>query len=166
METKSKVNDEEIIKVYHNEDGKIIGKLVQRSNGSRRLVNFYNHGSKTSQEDLKASDINNIMSYYKKTNVLPQTKNAIAQYLDVSEIPTLEEAHQIMTDATMLFNQLPASVRKLVDNDATKLDSLLRDEKYTDFLIKEGVLDKVAVKQEVSQDPPPAGNDSVSESTT
>lgn len=151
-----------VIKEYKNSKGEITGKLIITSNGLRKKINLFNHGSMTSQEDLKSSDINNIMSYYKKTNILPETKNKIAQYLDVSNIPTLEEAHDTIKMANELFMELPSRVRKLVDNNPQKLESLLNDEAYRDILIKEGLFNKVEAKQEVSSDPPAAANDNSS----
>jgi phage internal scaffolding protein len=106
----------------------------------------------TDQSWVKNSDINNIMKKYAKTGVLPQTKQNLAQYLDVSEVPSLEDAHNLIIEARNMFMELPADVRKLMDNDPNNLHDFCKNPANREYLIERGVLDKVEiVNTEVSQ---------------
>lgn len=106
----------------------------------------------TDQSWLKSQDINNIMKKYQKTGVLPETRAHLAQYLDVSEVPSLEDAHDMVMEARSMFMELPSDVRKLMDNDPTKLYDYCKDPKNQEFLIKRGVLDKIETqRQEVAE---------------
>jgi hypothetical protein len=121
----------------------------------RRLRNKVDASSPvlTDQSMVKNQDINNIMKKYQKTGVLPQTRQALAQYLDVSEVPSLEEAHEAIIEARNMFNELPSDVRKLMDNDPTKLHEYCSNPENADFLVKRGVLDKIELPaQEVAGD--------------
>ena len=48
------------------------------------------------QSYKNVSDINNIMKQYQKTGILPNVKEKLARYADVSQVPTVEEAHDII----------------------------------------------------------------------
>lgn len=92
--------------------------------------------SMTDQEFKNSSDINNIIK-------APVTPPEFEQsYGDLSKMPDLETAFKITQDAITAFEMLPSNVRKLIDNDPSKLVSFIEDEKNKDFLIKEGVLKK------------------------
>ncbi len=75
--------------------------------------------SLTRQEFADECDINKLMAQYEKTGILPSSTNpGQPQYLDVSDIPDLAEAHAILQEATAAFMRLPATVRRDFDNDA------------------------------------------------
>jgi hypothetical protein len=97
----------------------------------------------TDQSWVKSQNINNIMEKYSKTGVLPQTRQNLAQYLDVSEVPSLEQAHDMVIEARNMFMELPADVRKLMDNDPNKLHEFCSDPSNQEYLIERGVLDKI-----------------------
>lgn len=107
----------------------------------------------TDQSYKKSSDINNIMKQYGKTQVLPNTREHLARYVDTSELPSLEEAHDIIMEAKELFEQLPSNVRKLMDNDPTKLVDFVKDPNNTELLVKNGVLEQTVIEAP-SQEPP------------
>lgn len=100
----------------------------------------------TRQSDKKMSDINNILKKYSKDGVLPSTREHLARYIDNTQIPSLEDAHQVISEAKTLFMQLPAHVRKLMDNDPSKMEEVCKDPKYQELLVKEGILDKIKVE--------------------
>jgi len=99
------------------------------------LVNFYNprrvdvpapgHGpgesvgvSMTRQEFADDADINVLMARYDKVGVWPLPPlDALPQYLDVTNVPDLMSAMQLMEDAKRAFMTLPATVRREFDND-------------------------------------------------
>lgn len=74
--------------------------------------------SRTRQEFADECDINKLMAQYEKNGILPTVNTAPANYLDVSDVPNLMEAHQILAEATTAFMSLPATVRRDFDNDA------------------------------------------------
>lgn len=77
--------------------------------------------SLTRQEFADECDINKLMAQYEKTGMLPSSTNPVPpRYLDVSDVPDLMLAHQILQDATASFMSLPATVRRDFDNDPIK----------------------------------------------
>jgi hypothetical protein len=95
----------------------------------------------TDQSYKKSCDINNIVKSFMKNGNLPTT-NKIAHYGDFSEVPTLEEAFNISQNAAEAFYALPAALRKELDNDASKLELWLSDEKNHEAAIKHGLMEK------------------------
>jgi phage internal scaffolding protein len=79
--------------------------------------------SLTRQEFADECDINKLMAQFEKTGIFPQTNNAQPRYLDVSDVPDLQEAHRILNEATASFMSLPATVRRDFDNDPIKFIS-------------------------------------------
>lgn len=76
--------------------------------------------SMTRQEYADECDINVLMRKYEATGVLPPLNGAEPQYLDVSNVPDLARAMEIIDVATSAFMALPASVRREFDNDPVK----------------------------------------------
>lgn len=87
-----------------------------------------------------ACDINVIMANYAKTGMLGHVNNSEARYIDNTEIPDLARAFDIVTKAEQMFYDLPAQVRKLMDNDPSQLESFILDPQNTDILIKNGII--------------------------
>ncbi|AXL15217.1 internal scaffolding protein [Microviridae sp.] len=96
--------------------------------------------SKTDQKFKNGCCINAIMKKFNKTGIFPQPTK-VMQYADVSEVPTLEDAFKVSSDAAHAFLQLPSSLRKLMNNDPSELENFLSDEKNTDLLVKHGILE-------------------------
>lgn len=77
--------------------------------------------SLTRQEFAAECDINNLMAHFEKTGIFPNhLNNGEPRYLDVSDVPDLQQAHAILNDATAAFMSLPAIVRRDFDNDPLK----------------------------------------------
>lgn len=93
----------------------------------------------TDQSMKKLCDINNIVSKFMKTGVLPLGRQN-PQYGDVSEIPSLEDAFEAVKLAQEAFYDLPADVRKDIDNDPSKLGLWLSDEANYEKAVKHGLL--------------------------
>lgn len=73
---------------------------------------------RTKSEFADECDINRIVARYKKTGILPdQSKAALARYLDVSEVPSYSQMHDLVVSAHDAFASLPAKVRREFDND-------------------------------------------------
>jgi hypothetical protein len=122
-------------------------KLVKKG---KRLQSVPEGASLTDQSDKNYLDINNIMKHYAKTGVLPQFKEKIAQYLDVSSLPSYMEAHEQIQAAKELFYKLPSDVRRLADNNPAKLEQVINNPDYSDLLYKHGLIEKKAQPVEQS----------------
>lgn len=95
----------------------------------------------TDQSDLKSSDINNIVNQFLRTGVLPNTREQRANYLDTTQQPTsLAEVYDIARRANDAFLDLPAEVRKMMDNDPANLEQFVQDEQNKDLLLKHGLI--------------------------
>lgn len=91
-------------------------------------VDFTNTISLTRQEFADECDINNLMAQYEKTGIIPSNmNNNVPQFLDVSDVPDLMQANNILIEATAAFMALPATVRREFDNDAIKFVSFAQD---------------------------------------
>lgn len=94
----------------------------------------------TDQSYKQACDINNIMAQYAKTGYLPQNITVPARYVDNTLIPSFEQSYEIVLKAQEAFYQLPADIRKLMDNDPSQLENFISDPANTDILVSRGVL--------------------------
>lgn len=73
--------------------------------------------SKTIQSQEAETNINNIMQRFQKTGELTHVSRAIAKYRDMTDIPDLEGAMNIVADAQSTFELMPAAVRKACQHD-------------------------------------------------
>lgn len=77
--------------------------------------------SLTRQEFADEANINVLMARYEATGILPSNVNLEQpRYLDVSEVPDLPQALNLLNEATAAFMRLPATVRREFDNDPVK----------------------------------------------
>lgn len=142
-------------------------KITNHSELRRRVSLDCSKPVLTDQSQKGMTDINNIMLQYSKTGLLPVQQQKVAHYIDNTEIMPLEEAHKLISDAKELFYQLPAQVRKLMDNDPTKLESFIKDEENTDILLKYGILEakhiekKQKTDEKLASQGAPSGDDKV-----
>lgn len=84
--------------------------------------------SMTRQEFADECDVNVLMARYEKTGVWPLPPlDAKPRYLDVSDVPDLQGAMQVMIEAEAAFMSLPAIVRKEFDNDKLKFVEFAQD---------------------------------------
>lgn len=96
----------------------------------------------TDQSFKNACDINTIMANYAKTGMLSHVSTLTPKYIDNTTIPNLERAYDIVNAAEELFFDLPANIRKLMDNDPSQLETFIANPENTDILIKHGVIIK------------------------
>lgn len=115
----------------------------------------------TDQSAKNQCDINVIMDNYSKTGMFSHLSQKEPHYIDNTQIPNLESAFEITKAATNAFYELPATIRKLMDNDPSKLETFISDPENADLLFKHGVLVKkpepLKVETLPKSDPPPAG---------
>lgn len=91
-------------------------------------VDFSDTVSLTRQEFADECDINNLMAQYEKTGIIPANmNNNVPRYLDVTNVPDLRTALDLLNDATAAFMALPANVRREFDNDAMKFVAFAQD---------------------------------------
>lgn len=96
----------------------------------------------TDQSYKKATDINNIMAQYAKTGMLPNFQNKQPVYIDETTIPDALTSFNVVNRARELFQELPAIVRKAMDNDPAQMEKYIQDPENHHFLLKHGVLTK------------------------
>lgn len=94
----------------------------------------------TDQSYANACDINVIMAQYAKTGLLPQNSTIPPRYIDTTQVPTLEQAFSAVNSALEAFNDLPPTIRKLMDNDPSQLENFIADPNNADLLLKHGIL--------------------------
>lgn len=122
-----------------------------RKDGSRSVsIDFTNTISKTDQSYKKSCDINNIMANYARTGILPNSANQ-GYYADVSNLPSLETSFNIVNQAMEAFQALPAYVRKLIDNDPSKLADFIANSDNKEICLKHGLLvEKKEIQSEMT----------------
>lgn len=109
--------------------------------------------SLTDQSLKKMCDINSIMNQYQKTGMLPSFRPKQERYIDCSSIPTLEASYEAVKHASEAFYALPATLRRLMDNDPSKLESFVSDPENQEILLKYGLLEKTEeITQQKSDD--------------
>lgn len=97
----------------------------------------------TDQSFKKSCDINNIVKQIIKTGRVPESTK-IAHYADFSALPTLEDAFTASLEAQDAFYSIPATVRKLMDNDPSKLEEFVKNEANREICYSHGLIDRPA----------------------
>lgn len=96
--------------------------------------------SRTKQSAEPESNINNIMARYKKTGELTHVAESLGEYRDVSGLPDLEQAMNIVADAQSMFMELPPHIRKRVGHDVGNFLPFLDDPANKDECIALGLI--------------------------
>lgn len=94
----------------------------------------------TDQSFKNQCDINVIMANYAKTGVFGHVNRSEPKYIDNSNIPSLEQAFEVVYAAEEAFYELPADIRKLMDNNPSQLENFISNKENADLLLKHGVL--------------------------
>ncbi|QXP08288.1 MAG: internal scaffolding protein [Arizlama microvirus] len=109
-------------------------------------ISFEGDKGVTKQSDLKDTDINAIMKRFERTGQLPDMIVKTPRYGDFSEVPTYQEALEIVNLANDQFANLDVSIRNRFDNDPAKFLNFATDSKNVDELERFGLLKPEAVK--------------------
>lgn len=126
---------------------------VNKKTGARRVqLDFSNCTSKTRPEFTRESEINLLVNKGIIANTHP------LNYLDLTQTPSFEEAFSVVQYAKDAFHQLPSDIRKLIDNDPSKLQSFVNDPSNRPILEQHNVLKKVVEQAKPIQDPPTAAH--------
>lgn len=116
------------------------------------------HPQLTDQSFKNQCDINNIMTQYSKTGLLPQQNNIQPKFQDNTLIPDLNTAFELVNSAIDGFNQLPPTIRKLMDNNPANLELFIQDADNTEILAKHGLINlKQSAINTDSQEPQTQG---------
>lgn len=94
----------------------------------------------TDQSYKNSCDINNIMTQYAKTGMLPNITSKTPQFVDNTLIPDLNTAFELVNSAIEGFNQLPPTIRRLMDNNPANLESFISNRDNAEILVKHGIL--------------------------
>lgn len=105
----------------------------------RQPLQFGDEKSRTHQEFLESSDINNIMKRYRVTGLMPMTKRE-PLFGDFSELPTYQEALNTVISAQQGFAALPSNVRDRFHNDPEEFLKFVHTEGNDDELRKLGLI--------------------------
>ncbi|AXL15222.1 internal scaffolding protein [Microviridae sp.] len=116
-------------------------KFLDMNKNRKRVSLDLSRPKLTDASFQNSCDINVIMQNYQKTGMLPSFPEKTPEFIDCTSIPDLETAFKVSNEAMQAFYELPSDIRKLIDNDPSKLQSLLSDPKYQELLIQAGVLD-------------------------
>lgn len=112
--------------------------------------------TRTVQSLANDTDINNIMKRFMKTGELTHISEALGAYRDISGIPDLHEALNIVTEAQSMFNELPGEVRALVGHDVGNFLPWIDDPDNLVEAIDHGLLpESLRPKPEVVVETPP-----------
>lgn len=118
-------------------------------------ASYHPSRSLTVQSDGDDCDMNIIMSRYLKTGLLPQSR-ASAFFGDASALPDFQQAQQIIIDAQLAFESLPAKVRDRFHNSPEKFLEFMGDEDNRDEMERLGLLKPTEEAVPVAEEPPKA----------
>lgn len=100
----------------------------------------------TKQSDAKDCDINAIFKRYERTGQLPDLIVKDPTYGDFSNVPTYQEACEIVAKADEQFASLDVRLRNRFENDPVKFLEFVTDPKNIDEVEKMGLLKPEAVE--------------------
>ncbi len=103
--------------------------------------------TKTSAE--AECNINNIMKRHKRTGQLTHISNALMEYRDVSGLPDLHEAMNVVANANSLFNELPSAIRRLCHHDAANFLPFIDDPENLEVCQEHNILPPTAKAKDV-----------------
>lgn len=108
---------------YHgtNSDGEPLTSMyVEIPDREQFGLDCSNLPSLTRQEFADDADINTIMAQYEKTGVISHMNQTPPAYLDLTDVPDLQQSIDLIREAETAFMSLPATVRATFDNNAVK----------------------------------------------
>lgn len=81
---------------------------------------------RTIQSEAEGCDINKMMATFQRTGEIPPATK-IPQYGDFSNAVDFMEAKQLVIDAELMFNSLPANIRTRFQNQPAQLLAFMND---------------------------------------
>lgn len=135
-------------------DGSIVDRLprIQTRQNFQRVVRPHldipdDQLNPTQQQFLESSDINRIVRRAQKTGVLPQMKGSPI-YGDFSDVPSFQEAQNLLIIANEQFAGLTAVTRARFNNDPAEFLQFATDPKNADKMVEFGLAQPKAIPPE------------------
>lgn len=95
---------------------------------------------RTKQSAEAETNINNIIARFKKTGQLTHISSALGAYRDLSGLPDMHAAMNIVANAQSMFEELPAAIRKRMGHDMGNFLPFIDDPKNLEECIDMGLL--------------------------
>lgn len=96
--------------------------------------------------DAAAADINTIVAQYKKYGTIPNINRPNALFGDFTASEDIHEMREIVNEAQERFEQLPADVRTLANNDMAKFVHMFSEPEGREALEAAGLLPTEEIK--------------------
>lgn len=100
--------------------------ITRRENGTKKVSTLIPGPTMTQQQFKDQADVNQIIAQYIKTGSVTHVRNATqGVYLDLTSLPDLHEAQNIIIKANSAFMDIPAHIRNRFGNDPKLLVDFL-----------------------------------------
>lgn len=109
--------------------------------------------SLTDQSHVDSCDVNLIVKQYEKTGLLKNVGDGTLRYGDLTNLPTFQEAQNIVVAAKEAFADLPAKIRDRFQNDPEKLMEFIDNDENYDEAVKLGLVVKPVAADPVPSQP-------------
>jgi len=111
---------------------KPLKQITIRPNGTKRVASIPQGETKTQQQFVKQSDVNNIMKQYKATGTIVYKRNAQeGVYTDMTNL-SYQEALDSVRAADQAFQQVPAQLRERFGHNPENLIKYLQNPANTE----------------------------------
>lgn len=101
----------------------------------------------TKQSFKDEADINNVMKRFEQTGQLPDMIKREPKYGDFIDVPSFQEAQEIIIHTQEQFAALPAAVRDRFANDPEKFLEFVSDASNADEMARMGLMTPESVKR-------------------
>nr|QJB19160.1 MAG: internal scaffolding protein [Microvirus sp.] len=119
---------------YVNEDRGLVMEIVDPKTGEIKQKK-----GRTKQADKDSCDINFILARYQKTGMLPDMIQAEPKYGDFSDVPSFQEACEIVSLAQEQFEALDAKVRQRFNHDPKEMLAFVADKANEKEMVELGL---------------------------
>lgn len=116
--------------------------------------------TRTKQSKEAECNINNIIARFTHTGQLTHISQALGEYRDVSGLPDLHAAMNLVADANSTFQELPAEIRARCNHTVGDYLDFIDNPDNLDYCVEKGLLPAPAKTV-----PPPRDQDSLTPET-
>lgn len=134
----------------YNSDGEILSSAFVKKDDADPAFSLdcSNLPSLTRQEFAADADINTIMAQYEASGVISHINKTPPAHLDVTDVPDLQNAIQLIRDSEVAFMTLPAKTRLEFDNDPVKFIDYAQNPDNIEKLREWGLAEPLPVQPE------------------
>lgn len=125
---------------------------------------YFDEPTLTVQASKEETDINLIIARAVKGADILHVNDRVGRYGDFSNVPSYQEALDLVKRAQGMFADLPANVRERFANDAARMVSFLQDPANYDEAVKLGLVIAKPKAEDVPPVDPAASNGAVAKS--